>query len=53
MATVTNAEGKSQSTEIVFELIEEDNGWRINTGTFANYNAYRDRYDELKDQDIK
>lgn len=53
MATVTNRSGESQSTEVVFELIEENNGWRINTGTFVNYNAYRDKYDELKDQDIK
>ncbi|MBQ2794006.1 MAG: hypothetical protein IKL79_02185 [Clostridia bacterium] len=53
MATVTNKEGQSQSTEVVFELIEESDGWRINTGTFVNYNAYRDRYEELKDQDLK
>ena len=53
MATVTNRNGESQDTEVVFELIEENNGWRINSGTFVNYNAYRDKYDELKDQEIK
>lgn len=52
-ATVTNKNGESQDTEVVFELIEESDGWRINTSTFVNYNAYRDRYDDLKDQDIK
>ncbi len=53
MSTVTNDKAESQKTEVVFELIEESDGWRINTGTFVNYNAYRDKYDELKDQDIK
>lgn len=37
-ATVTDGEGNSQTREIVFELIEESEGWRINSPTFANYN---------------
>ena len=36
-ATVTNSEGKSQSREIEFGLIEEESGWRIDSPTFANY----------------
>ncbi len=53
MATVTNRDGDSQNVEVEFELIEQNDGWRINTGTFVNYNAYRGKYDDLKDQDIK
>ena len=52
-ATVTNEEGKSQATTITFSLIEEESGWRINSTTYANYNASKDRYDELKDKEIK
>ena len=36
-ATVTNSEGKSQTRDIEFGLIEEAGGWRINSPTFANY----------------
>ena len=53
MATVTNGDGDTQTTELVFELIEEVKGWRINTNTFRNYNAYLDEYENLKDQPIK
>ena len=53
MATVTNKDGQSQTTELVFELIEEDGGWRINTNTFMNYNAYLDEYESIKDKPIK
>ena len=52
-ATVTNEEGKSQATTITFSLVEEESGWRINSTTYANYNASKDRYDELKDKEIK
>ncbi len=38
-ATVTNSEGQSQNTEITIALIEEDNGWRIDNPTYANYNS--------------
>lgn len=52
-ATVTNAEGKTQQAEIIVTLVEEENGWRIDNPTYTNFNASMDRYDELKDQDIK
>jgi len=37
-ATVTNTKGDSQITDIVITLIEEENGWRIDNPTYANYN---------------
>lgn len=52
-ATVTNADGKSQSTTVTVALVEEDNGWRIDNPTYANYNEYKDRYDELNNKDLK
>ena len=50
---VTNSEGESQTTEIIVQMIEEDNGWRINNPTYVNYNPYLDKYNELKDNKIK
>lgn len=38
-ATVTNSEGKKQNTEITISLIEEEEGWRIDNPTYANYNS--------------
>ena len=52
-ATVTKADGKSQSTTVTVALVEEDNGWRIDNPTYANYNEYKDRYDELNNKDLK
>lgn len=52
-ATVTNGKGESQVRKIEFELIEESDGWRINSPTYANYNSHIDEYDNLKDQEIK
>lgn len=52
-ATLTNSEGQSQKTTISIMLVEEENGWRINNPTYANYNAYMDRYNELQDKDFK
>ena len=52
-ATVTNSEGASQTTVLTITLIEENDGWKIDNPTYANYNAYKDIYDELKDKDIK
>ena len=46
-ATVTNKDGMEQNTEIDLYLIEEDNGWRIDNPCYANYNEYKDKYDEL------
>ena len=52
-ATVTKADGKSQSTTVTIALVEEDDGWRIDNPTYANYNEYKDRYDELNNKDLK
>ena len=52
-ATVTNAEGKSQRTTVTVTLVEEDDGWRIDNPTYANYNEYKDRYDELNNKNLK
>ncbi len=49
-ATVTNAEGDSQSVDIEFGMIEEENGWRIDSPTYVNYNSYRDQYEDLLDK---
>ena len=46
-ATVTNSEGKSQKITLTVTLIEEDDGWKIDNPTYANYNSVKDRYDEL------
>jgi preprotein translocase subunit SecG len=46
-ATVTNSEGKSQQITLTITLIEEDDGWKIDNPTYANYNSSKDRYDEL------
>ena len=51
--TVTNGEGKSQRTTITVMLIEEEDGWKIDNHTFANYSELKDRYDELNNKDIK
>lgn len=52
--TVTDREDEqSQRRTLTFELIEEADGWRINSPTYMNYNAYADKYDDLKDQDIR
>ena len=46
-ATVYDDDGNSQKTNIVLNLIEEDNGWRIDNPCYANYNSVKDRYDDL------
>lgn len=51
-ATVTTSDGKSQSIELTVNLIEESDGWKIDNPTYANYNPYKDKYDELKDKDF-
>lgn len=52
-ATVTNAEGKSQNITIKVTLVEDEDGWRIDGPTYANYNEFMDKYDELNDKNIK
>lgn len=47
---VTNGEGKSQHVTITVMLVEEDDGWKIDNPTYANYNELKDRYDELNNK---
>ncbi len=46
-AAVTNAEGKTMDVDIEINLIEEDNGWRIDNPCYANYSELGDKYGEL------
>ena len=46
-ATVTNEEGKSQTVTVNLNLIEEDDGWKIDNPCYANYNDSADKYNEL------
>ena len=52
-ATVTREDGKSQKTTVTITLVEEEDGWRIDNPTYANYNEMKDRYDELNNKDFK
>ena len=52
-ATVTNSDGLSQKAVVTVTLVEEENGWRIDNPTYVNYNDALDKYNELKDKDIK
>ena len=49
-AEVTNDEGKSQLVDIELDLIEEDDGWRIDNPCYANYNDSLDRLNELENK---
>ncbi len=51
-ATVTNSEGKTQVSSITVTLFEEENGWRIDNPTYANYSEYRDQYNDLNKSKI-
>ena len=50
--TVTNSEGKSQKRTITITMVEDEDGWKIDGPTFANYDELLDVYDKLKDQDF-
>lgn len=52
-ATVTTSDGKTQTATVVINLVEEEDGWRIDNPTYVNYNDSLDRYNELQDQEIK
>lgn len=52
-ATLTNENGDTQNTELKVFLIEEENGWRIDSPFYENYNALKDKYDDLKDKELK
>lgn len=38
---VTSEEGESQQSLIEFSLIEEEDGWRLDSSTFVNYNPHK------------
>ncbi len=44
---VTNSEGKTQTQGVMVTLVEEEDGWRIDNPTYANYSELYDKYDEL------
>ena len=48
--TVTNSRSETQNTAIKVTLVEEEDGWKIDSPTYVNYNEYQDRYDELNNQ---
>ena len=52
-ATVSNSEGETQTVTVKVSLVEEENGWRIDAPTYANYNSLAQQYEELQNQDIK
>ena len=45
--TVTREDGKTQKKTLEIGLIEEANGWRLDTPTYATYN--QEYYDKNKD----
>ena len=45
--TVTNSEGKTQTKDLEISLLEEENGWRINSPTYVKY-FDRQEYDDLQ-----
>ena len=47
-ASVTSNDGKTQTVDIKLDLIEEDNGWRIDNPCYANYSDNLDKYNELE-----
>lgn len=49
-AQVTTPEGKKQQRTLRIGLIEEENGWRLATSTYASYYD-SDRYNELQKKD--
>ena len=52
-ASIINDEGESRDTVIDIQLIEEKDGWRINNHTWANYNSFSDRLEELEKEELK
>ena len=49
-AEVTNDDGKSQRVDVEIDLIEEDDGWRIDNPCYANYNETLERLNELENK---
>ena len=52
-ATVQNSKGESQDIVIDIQLLEENDGWRIDNHTWANYNSFADRLEELEKEELK
>ena len=48
-ATATNEEGKTQTNLLKIGLIEETNGWRLNSPTYTSY-IDREAYEELENK---
>ena len=51
-ATVTNSEGKSQVRTLTVQLIEQEDGWRLNSPTYLKYTDDK-YYEDLQNQSKK
>ena len=49
-AKVTKDAEHSQIREMIIGLIEEENGWRIDTSTYLKYNDRQEEYEDLQDK---
>jgi hypothetical protein len=49
-AKVTKDEEHEQIKEMTIGLIEEENGWRIDTSTYLKYNDRQEEYEDLLDK---
>lgn len=47
MARVTREDGESQLREKTIALIEEENGWRLDSATYLAYNSSQEIYEDL------
>lgn len=47
--TVTNSENKTQTQELEISLLEESDGWRINSSTYAKYQD-KEYYEDLQNK---
>ena len=52
-ANVTRDEEHSQIREMLIGLVEEENGWRIDTPTYLKYNDRQEEYEDLQDKKNK
>ena len=49
---VVNGDGLTQEQSVEIALLEEEDGWRINSPTYAKY-FDRQQYDDLQNNNIK
>ncbi len=47
---IINSQGQTQSKSIEIDMLEEASGWKLDTPTFAVYNANQDRYNQLENE---